>query len=133
MDGVQNSVRISGELSSSFESRRGLRQGDGLSCLLFNIALEGVMRRAGLNSRGTIFTKSSQFVLCTFGADLAAAAASVEQMCSATTSNASESSLGWTDEATHRRAVSAYRGYPVKTSLNGSTFVSDENFTASHQ
>ncbi|XP_062707776.1 uncharacterized protein LOC134288081 [Aedes albopictus] len=62
MDGVQNSVRISGELSSSFESRRGLRQGDGLSCLLFNIALEGVMRRAGLNSRSTIFTKSSQFV-----------------------------------------------------------------------
>ncbi|XP_062716068.1 uncharacterized protein LOC134291831 [Aedes albopictus] len=43
MDGVQNSVRISGELSSSFESRRGLRQGDGLSCLLYNIALEGVM------------------------------------------------------------------------------------------
>ncbi|XP_062712812.1 uncharacterized protein LOC134289966 [Aedes albopictus] len=53
MGGVQN---------SSFESRRGLRQGDGLSCLLFNIALEDVMRRAGLNSRGTIFTKSGQFV-----------------------------------------------------------------------
>uniref|UniRef100_A0A023EI93 Putative line l1 all n=1 Tax=Aedes albopictus TaxID=7160 RepID=A0A023EI93_AEDAL len=62
MDGVQNCVRVSGELSSSFEPRRGLRQGDGLSCLLFNIALEGVMRRAGLNSRGTIFTKSGQFV-----------------------------------------------------------------------
>ncbi|XP_058448761.1 uncharacterized protein LOC131428734 [Malaya genurostris] len=59
IDGVQNCVRISGELSSSFGSRRGLRQGDGLSCLLSNIALEGVMRRAGLNSRGTIFTKSS--------------------------------------------------------------------------
>ncbi|XP_058456430.1 uncharacterized protein LOC131433842 [Malaya genurostris] len=62
MDGVQNYVRVFGELSSSFGSRRGLRQGDGLSCLLFNIALERVMRRAGLNSRGTIFTKSSQFV-----------------------------------------------------------------------
>ncbi|XP_062705217.1 uncharacterized protein LOC134287425 [Aedes albopictus] len=62
MDGLQNSVRISGELSSSFESRRRLRQGDELSCLLFNIALEGVMRRTGLNSRGTIFTKSSKFV-----------------------------------------------------------------------
>ncbi|XP_062703839.1 uncharacterized protein LOC134286265 [Aedes albopictus] len=62
MDGVQNCVRVSGELSSSFESRRGLRQGDGLSCLLFNIALEGVVRRAGLNSQGTILTKSGQFV-----------------------------------------------------------------------
>ncbi|XP_062714811.1 uncharacterized protein LOC134291290 [Aedes albopictus] len=55
MDGVQNRVRVSGELSSSFESRRGLRQGDGLSCLLFN-------------SRGTIFTKSGQFVC--FGDDM---------------------------------------------------------------
>ena len=62
VDGVQNCVKISGEHSSSFESRRGLRQGDGLSCLLFNIALEGVMRRAGCNSRGTIFNRSSQFI-----------------------------------------------------------------------
>ncbi|KRF97428.1 uncharacterized protein Dwil_GK26988, partial [Drosophila willistoni] len=62
MEGVQNCVKVSGEHSSSFGSHRGLRQGDGLSCLLFNIALEGVMRRAGLNSRGTIFTRSSQFV-----------------------------------------------------------------------
>ena len=42
--------------------RKGLRQGDGLSCLLFNIALEGVIRRAGLNMRGLIFTISSQLV-----------------------------------------------------------------------
>lgn len=62
MDGLQSCVKISGEHSSPFESRRGLRQGDGISCLLFNIALEGVMRRAGLSSRGTIFTRSSQFV-----------------------------------------------------------------------
>ncbi|XP_058456434.1 uncharacterized protein LOC131433845 [Malaya genurostris] len=54
MDGVQNCVRVLGELSSSFGSRRGLRQGDGLSCLLFNIALEGVMRRAGINSRAKV-------------------------------------------------------------------------------
>jgi endonuclease/exonuclease/phosphatase family metal-dependent hydrolase len=62
MDGVQCCVKISGGLSGSFESRRGLRQGDGLSCLLFNIALEGVMRRAAYNMRGTIFNKSSQFI-----------------------------------------------------------------------
>lgn len=62
MEGVRCSVRISGELSESFESRRGLRQGDGLSCLLFNIALEGVMRRAEFNMRGTIFNKSGQFI-----------------------------------------------------------------------
>jgi sorting nexin-29 len=43
-DRVMCVVRVSGTLSSPFESRRGLRQGDGLSCLLFNIALEGVIR-----------------------------------------------------------------------------------------
>ena len=53
---------ISGVLSDPFECRKGLRQGDGLSCLLFNIALEGVIRRVGLNMRGTIFTKSGQLV-----------------------------------------------------------------------
>ena len=62
MDGVRCCVKILGGLSSPFETRRGLRQGDGLSCLLFNIALEGVMRRAGFNMRGTIFTRSGQFV-----------------------------------------------------------------------
>ena len=62
MDGTQCCVRISGGLSGSFESRRGLRQGDGLSCLLFNIALEGVMKRAAYNMRGTIFNRSSQFI-----------------------------------------------------------------------
>ncbi|XP_052895574.1 uncharacterized protein LOC128302755 [Anopheles moucheti] len=62
MDGVQCKVRVSNMLSESFESHRGLRQGDGLSCLLFNIALEGVMRSAGFDIRGTIFTRSLQFL-----------------------------------------------------------------------
>ena len=29
---------------------RGLRQGDGFSCVLFKIALEGVIRSAGLDN-----------------------------------------------------------------------------------
>ena len=62
MDRVMCVVRVSGTLSSPFESRRGLRQGDGISCLLFNIALEGVIRRAGINTSGTIFTKSVQLL-----------------------------------------------------------------------
>ena len=53
-------VRVSGTLSSHFESRRGLRQGDGLSCLLFSIALEDVIRRTGIDTSGTILRKSVQ-------------------------------------------------------------------------
>ena len=63
MDGARCSVKISGAMSDPIESRKGLRQGDGISGLCFNIALEGVMRRAGLNDmRGTIINKSSQFI-----------------------------------------------------------------------
>ena len=42
MGGVRCCVKISGGLSGPFETRRGLRQGDGLSCLLFNIAKSGI-------------------------------------------------------------------------------------------
>jgi len=62
MDHVMCYVRVSGMLSSPFESRRGLRQGDGLSCLLFNIALESVVRAAGIDTRGTILSRSIQLL-----------------------------------------------------------------------
>lgn len=48
-----------------FESRRGLRQSDRLSCLLINIVLEGVMRRAGYDFQQiqTICLLREMFVL----------------------------------------------------------------------
>ena len=49
MNGMQCKVRVSNLSSESFESHRGLRQGNGLSCLLFNIALQGVIRGARLD------------------------------------------------------------------------------------
>ena len=49
-------------LADPFESRRGLRQGDGLSCALFNIALEVIVRRAAIDTKGTIFTKSVELL-----------------------------------------------------------------------
>lgn len=60
LEDKQNCV-IPSKYSSSFESRLELRQGDGLPCLLFN-RNQGITWRSGLNSRGTIFTRSSQFV-----------------------------------------------------------------------
>ncbi|EDS43741.1 conserved hypothetical protein [Culex quinquefasciatus] len=38
------------------------RQGDGLSCALFNIVLEGIIRRAGIETSGTIMNKSYQLL-----------------------------------------------------------------------
>ena len=64
MNGVQCKVRVSNLTSESFESHRGLRQGDGRSCLLLNIALEGANRGAGLDNdiRGTILYRSLPFL-----------------------------------------------------------------------
>ena len=55
-------VKVQGTTSGMFECKIGLRQGDELSTKLFNIALEGVFRRAKLELNGTIFTKSIQLL-----------------------------------------------------------------------
>ena len=51
-------------MSESFKSHRGLWQGDGLSFLLFKIALECVIRRTGLDNdiRGTNLNRSLQIL-----------------------------------------------------------------------
>ncbi|XP_058127717.1 uncharacterized protein LOC131291223 [Anopheles ziemanni] len=62
MGNVMCSVRVGGVASAQFASQRGLRQGDSLSCILFNVALEGVIRRVGIDTRGTIFWRSIQLL-----------------------------------------------------------------------
>jgi hypothetical protein len=53
---------VGGYLSEPITVRNGLRQGDALAFLLFNIALEKVIREAGVQTRGTIFYKSVQIL-----------------------------------------------------------------------
>jgi hypothetical protein len=62
LTGVRSCVKIGGRLSSYFDSETGLRQGDGISTMLFNIALEGVVRRSRVELSGSIFTKSVQIL-----------------------------------------------------------------------
>ncbi|CAG9832840.1 unnamed protein product [Diabrotica balteata] len=56
---VECKVRVQ-DVSKPFKTNRGLRQGDALSCTLFNLALEKVMRDSGINLKGTIYTRSIQ-------------------------------------------------------------------------
>jgi len=58
MENTKSHVRIQSDLSDSIITKKGLRQGDSLACLLFNIALEKVVRNAGILMSGTIFYKS---------------------------------------------------------------------------
>jgi hypothetical protein len=48
--------------SESFETRQGLGQGDVLSLLLFNVVLEVIVRRANLETNGTIYNKETQLL-----------------------------------------------------------------------
>ena len=53
-------VMVDKETSDVFHTKRGVKQGDGLSCDLFNLCLEYVIRQAGIETRGTIFNKVLQ-------------------------------------------------------------------------
>jgi sorting nexin-29 len=62
MKDMKCQIRIQGALSEPLNIRKGIRQGDALACLLFNIALEKVIRDANINIRGNIFYKSVQIL-----------------------------------------------------------------------
>jgi hypothetical protein len=55
-----NKVHISGK--HSFYTTCGLRKGDALSTLLFNIVLEKVICNIELNPGGSIFTRIRQYM-----------------------------------------------------------------------
>jgi hypothetical protein len=65
MEGSRARVRIGSDLSEPFEVRKGVRQGDVLPPLLFNLTLEAAVRH--LDMRGNICTKSKQ--LCAYTDD----------------------------------------------------------------
>jgi hypothetical protein len=57
---TNSKVKIEGKLSSSFETMIGLRQGDSLSTLLFNLCMEKIIRNIRINPGGTIFNRTRQ-------------------------------------------------------------------------
>lgn len=59
---VRNRVKIQNHFSEPFTTERGLRQGDSLACLLFNLALEKCIRDSGLARRGTLWNRSLQLL-----------------------------------------------------------------------
>jgi sorting nexin-29 len=62
-------VKTPNGITDPFDTKKGLQQGDALSCMLFNIALEKAVREANLDSRGTILHKSVQIL--TYADDVA--------------------------------------------------------------
>jgi sorting nexin-29 len=60
---VRSRVKIQGITSETFEAKKVLRQGDSLSCYLFNLALERVIMDAKLDVRGNIYTRTIQIMV----------------------------------------------------------------------
>jgi sorting nexin-29 len=60
MTSTENQVRVQTELTDSIATEQGLKQGDGLAPLLFNLALEFILRRISIDLEGTIEYKSTQ-------------------------------------------------------------------------
>jgi hypothetical protein len=61
MNNTQCQVKIQNRFSEPINVKNGVQQGDAWACLLFNIALEKVIRDAAVNIRGTIFLNQFKF------------------------------------------------------------------------
>jgi sorting nexin-29 len=72
MKNSEKQIRIQSSLSEPLKVNNGLRQGDPLACLLFDIALEKAVREANIQITGHIFHKSAQILACADDVDIVA-------------------------------------------------------------
>ena len=70
LDGTWCRVKVQNDLSDPFAIKEGLKQGDALSCLLFNLALEMAMRRSGIATSRTLVNGVIQALGFADGLDL---------------------------------------------------------------
>ena len=55
-------IAMLGELANCFSIKRGVKQGDALSTILFNVVLERAIRGMEINPGGTIYNRTSQIL-----------------------------------------------------------------------
>lgn len=62
MSDTKGQVRINGGFSDTFEISQGLKQGDGLAPMLFNLALERAIRDARMEVKSTLLHRTTQLI-----------------------------------------------------------------------
>jgi hypothetical protein len=62
MTDTEAQVKIQAQLTDAFKIRQGLKQGDGLASLLFNLAREYEIRKLSVNVKGTLEYQTTQNV-----------------------------------------------------------------------
>jgi sorting nexin-29 len=121
-----NRVKIQNKLSGRFSRECGVRQGDSLSTLLFNIGLEKVIRNIEINPGGTNFNRTRKYMA--YADDIVVIRRSVEvhmQIQSAA------SAIGLEININKTKYMRTKKGNEVVKSditLNGETFEEVDNF-----
>jgi sorting nexin-29 len=62
MENTSSSIRVQTPLSDPSDVTNGLRQGDALACLLFNVVLQKATNDSRIQTSGHIFVKSLQII-----------------------------------------------------------------------
>ena len=62
LEGYQSHIKVQNDISIPLTVRKGLKQGDALLTLLFNLALECAMRRTGIQTSRTLLTNIVQIL-----------------------------------------------------------------------
>jgi hypothetical protein len=62
LENSKSKVKIQGQMSEVFQVKRGLKQGDALSTVLFNVVLEKIIINMEINPKGTIFNRTRQYL-----------------------------------------------------------------------
>lgn len=75
---TENKVKVNNKLTENFEVKEGVRQGDPLSSLLFNVVLEMIIKEANINRSGHIYHKKHQCLA--FADDVVILSRSKEQL-----------------------------------------------------
>lgn len=68
----RSKLKIAGERSWDFTIKRRLKQGNTLSCVLFNLTLERVVRKISHNSGETLLSRSAHYLAYAHDVDLLA-------------------------------------------------------------
>ena len=68
VEGSTSAVRVEGKISSSFTINNGLKQGDALSPILFNIVLESIVRKT--NTETLLFRNQCPNMILAFADDI---------------------------------------------------------------
>ncbi|GBM36204.1 hypothetical protein AVEN_97571-1 [Araneus ventricosus] len=123
LSNVRCRIKIQNHLSESFTAERGLRQGDSLACLLFNLTLKKCIRVSGLDRKGTLWNRSLQLLAYADDIDIIGRSErAVKEAFRALEISATDMGLSINEDKTKIMEVPSSTGNYTPFGINGHTF-----------